>query len=68
MHIPGIQKFSALCILSEIGNDMDAFGKASLLVGWAELRPRSATTNRQARYSHAKHCTATNICDKFLLK
>jgi transposase len=39
--IPGIQKFSALCILSEIGNDMDAFGKASHLVGWAGLRPRN---------------------------
>jgi transposase len=39
--IPGIQKFSALCILSEIGNDMDAFGKASHRVGWAGLRPRN---------------------------
>lgn len=39
--IPGIQKLSALCILSEIGNDMEAFGRASNLVGWAELRPRN---------------------------
>jgi transposase len=39
--IPGIQKFSALCILSETGSDMDAFGKASHLVGWAGLRPRN---------------------------
>jgi transposase len=39
--IPGIQRFSALCILSEIGNDMNAFGKASQLVGWAGLRPRN---------------------------
>jgi transposase len=39
--IPGIQKFSALCILSEIGNDMSAFQKASSLVGWAGLRPRN---------------------------
>jgi transposase len=39
--IPGIQKFSALCILSEIGIDMDAFGKASHLAGWAGLRPRN---------------------------
>ena len=39
--IPGIQKLSALCILSEIGNDMDAFGKASNLIGWAGLRPRN---------------------------
>jgi len=39
--IPGIQKFSAMCILSEIGNDMEAFGKANNLVGWAGLRPRN---------------------------
>ena len=39
--IPGIQKFSALCILSEIGNDMEAFGKAGQLGGWAGLRPRN---------------------------
>lgn len=39
--IPGIQKYSAMCILSEIGNDMDAFGSASRLVGWAGLRPRN---------------------------
>ena len=38
--IPGIQKYSAMSILSEIGNDMSAFGKASHLVGWAGLRPR----------------------------
>jgi transposase len=37
--IPGIQKYSAMCILSEIGNDMNAFGKASYLMGWAGLRP-----------------------------
>jgi transposase len=39
--IPGIQQYSAMCILSEIGNDMSAFGKASHLVGWAGLRPRN---------------------------
>jgi transposase len=39
--IPGIQKYSAMCILSEIGNDMEVFGKASHLVGWAGLRPRN---------------------------
>jgi Transposase and inactivated derivatives len=39
--IPGIQKFSAMCILSEIGNDMNTFSKASHLVGWAGLRPRN---------------------------
>ena len=39
--IPGIQKFSAMCILSEIGNGMEAFGKANNLVSWAGLRPRN---------------------------
>jgi transposase len=39
--VPGIQKFSALCILSETGNDTDAFGKASHPAGWAGLRPRN---------------------------
>ncbi len=39
--VPGIQKYSAMCILSEIGNDMSVFGKASHLVGWAGLRPRN---------------------------
>lgn len=39
--VPGIQKYSAMRILSEIGNDMSVFGKASHLVGWAGLRPRN---------------------------
>jgi len=39
--IPGIQKYSAMSILSEIGNDMSSFGKASHLIGWAGLRPRN---------------------------
>jgi len=42
--IPGIQKFSALCILAEIGNDMSAFRKATHLVGWAGLKPRNEET------------------------
>jgi transposase len=42
--IPGIQKFSALCILAEIGNDMSAFQKATHLVGWAGLKPRNDET------------------------
>ncbi|GHT17150.1 hypothetical protein FACS189429_0610 [Bacteroidia bacterium] len=36
-----VKKFSALCILAEIGNDMSAFQKASSLVGWSGLRPRN---------------------------
>jgi transposase len=39
--IPGIQKVSAMCILSETGGDMSAFYKANDLVGWAGLRPRN---------------------------
>jgi len=39
--IPGIQKLSAMLILSEIGNDMSKFPNASALVGWAGLRPRN---------------------------
>jgi hypothetical protein len=39
--VPGIHKFSALCILCETGNDMDAFGKASHPAGWAGLLPRN---------------------------
>jgi transposase len=39
--IPGVQKFSAMCILAEIGSDMSAFRTANNLVGWAGLRPRN---------------------------
>jgi len=39
--IPSVQTLSALCILSEIGNDMSVFPNASSLVGWAGLRPRN---------------------------
>jgi transposase len=53
--IPGIQKFSALCILSEIGNDMDAFGKASHLVGWAGLRPRNDESAGKIQFRKTLH-------------
>jgi transposase len=39
--IPSVKKFSAMCILSEIGNDMSVFSKAGSLVGWSGLRPRN---------------------------
>jgi len=42
--IPGVQPFSAMCILAEIGNDMSVFQKANHLVGWAGLRPRNEET------------------------
>jgi transposase len=47
--IPGIQKFSAMCILSEIGSDMSTFQKATHLVGWAGLRPRNDETSEKIR-------------------
>jgi transposase len=39
--IPGIQIVSAICILAELGGDMNAFLTASALIGWAGLRPRN---------------------------
>jgi len=39
--IPGIQKLSAMCILAELGGDLAAFYSASMLIGWAGLRPRN---------------------------
>ena len=53
--IPGIQKFSALCILAEIGNDMSAFQKATHLVGWAGLRPRNDETAEKVKSRKILH-------------
>jgi len=53
--IPGIQKFSAMCILSEIGNDMSAFQKATHLIGWAGLRPRNDETSEKIRSRKILH-------------
>jgi len=39
--IPSVKTLSSLCILAEIGNDMNVFSNASALVGWAGLRPRN---------------------------
>jgi transposase len=39
--IPGIQQLSAMIIISELGVDMKTFVTASMLVGWAGLRPRN---------------------------
>jgi len=39
--IPGIQKLSAMCILAELGANMDVFFSAAALVGWAGFRPRN---------------------------
>jgi transposase len=39
--IPGIKTLSAICILAELGGDMNAFYSAAMLIGWAGLRPRN---------------------------
>jgi transposase len=53
--IPGVQRFSAMCILSEIGNDMSAFQKATHLVGWAGLRPRNEETAEKIKSRKILH-------------
>jgi transposase len=53
--IPGIKKFSALCILAEIGNDMSAFQKATYLIAWAGLRPRNDETAGQIKSRKILH-------------
>jgi len=53
--IPGVQRFSAMCILAEIGNDMSVFQKASHLVGWAGLRPRNDETAEKIKSRKILH-------------
>jgi transposase len=53
--IPGVQRFSAMCILAEIGNDMNAFQKATHLVGWAGLRPRNEETAEKIKSRKILH-------------
>jgi transposase len=53
--IPGVQKYSALCILAEIGNDMSVFPKATDLVGWAGLRPRNDETAEKIKSRKILH-------------
>jgi transposase len=47
--IPGIQKFSAMCILAEIGIDMSVFAKAVDLVGWTGFKPRNDETSEKVK-------------------
>jgi len=42
MTVPGIQLFSAIAILSEIGTDMSVFPTAKHLCSWAGLVPQNA--------------------------
>jgi len=53
--IPGVQRFSAMCILAEIGNDMSVFQKATHLVGWAGLRPRNDETAEKIKSRKILH-------------
>ena len=53
--IPGVQKFSAICILAEIGNDMSVFQKANHLVGWAGLRPRNDESAEKIKFRKILH-------------
>jgi transposase len=53
--IPSIKKFSAFCILAEIGSDMSAFRKANHLVGWAGLRPRNEETAEKIKSRKILH-------------
>jgi transposase len=53
--IPGIQKLSAMCILAELGGDLTAFYSASMLVGWAGLRPRNDESAGKIRSRKTLH-------------
>ena len=53
--IPSIKKLSAMCILSEIGGDMKSFFTASMLVGWAGLRPRNEESAGKIRSRKTLH-------------
>jgi len=53
--IPGIQTLSAMLILAEIGTDMEVFSSASMLVGWAGLRPRNEESAGKIRSRKVLH-------------
>ena len=53
--IPGINKLSAICILSEIGGDMSPFFTASMLVSWVGLRPRNEESAGKIRSRKTLH-------------
>lgn len=48
--IPGIQERAAWTILSEIGNNVDAFGSAGQLASWAGLAPGNYQSAGQRRF------------------
>jgi transposase len=53
--IPGIKTLSSICILAELGGDMNAFFSASMLVGWAGLRPRNDESAGKIRSRKTLH-------------
>ena len=56
MTVPGIQRFSAISIISEIGSDMSVFPTAKHLCSWAGLVPQndqSAGKKKTTRISRA---------------
>jgi len=56
MTVPGIQRFSAITIISEIGSDMSVFPTAKHLCSWAGLVPQndqSAGKKKTTRISRA---------------
>ena len=53
--IPGIQRLSAINILAELGGNMDAFPKASSLIGWAGLKPRNEESNKKVKSRKIMH-------------
>ena len=54
--IPGVERHSAITIISEIGVDMDQFGNSKRLCAWAGLAPgnnKSAVKKKSVRISRA---------------
>ena len=53
--IPGIQTLSAICILAELGGNLEAFYSAALLIGWAGLRSRNEESAGKVRSRRTLH-------------
>lgn len=64
MQIPGIQRISAIWIVSEIGVDMDIFKDAKHLASWAGLCP---TNNESANKKYSTKISKAGVYIKPLL-
>ena len=64
MQIPGIQRISAIWIVSEIGIDMDVFKDAKHLASWAGLCP---TNNESANKKYSTKISKAGVYIKPLL-